>query len=288
MKSNTAEKQSETQADREPIKVGSELHLHSTKTDNRRDKRYHRTVTATVSVLLANWGTSDVLTRNVDYNSTTGTGAPSPARLIHVQLKNLADGFTKQTPAKVQVVSDSHCSHAGVKASADGYEYEVTYGLRARFDADKPSEISSEKECIELLGGNDELRDRIRKAIQGGLDEAEVERERYVRVANADHLLDSFLKVCRERAQQAVRYEQRQAALDAEYLAEVKVQTERFVAEDGTELSFAENFNPDERAIKAALGKLVDKAADEVAPHVRFGRLPTSAARSDFNVEDVD
>jgi len=160
--------------------------------------------------------------------------------------------------------------------------------------AEKPSKILDERTIIdEVLSSNithvpDMLSKAVAQGVQAWLDEQA--HEQRVRQANVltSHLVDK----AKEKAAKIVRLEQRMAALQAEYQAEVKEQTDAMIAEleakPEDERTYS-NDNPiDPRVYEAAVRGL-DKWGENFKAHVGTGMgFPRSRSEHYVEPEEVD
>jgi hypothetical protein len=177
-------------------------------------------------------------------------------------------------------------------ACDDEYEYSIGYAFVATFHAPKPSKIPSEEYCMAALGDADNLGPFMAEAMERGFETAREEKRAYERARIASLMVVDYAERVDDRALKNVRFEQRYAALVAEYKAELEVQTAELLTELGAEhgmtWSDAPDYVPDERSTSAAKATLPKLIANKNSPAERGGFFHSAGqSKMAVDIEDV-
>lgn len=174
-------------------------HIKSEKIDRRRDKEYARQVTFTLIVPIH----KDV------YSDPT----PWPEKKLRALIK-------ERWPSRATKTSCHYWR---------GYRDEkpsLTLSVMFQFPAEKPSFIIDEDECIESIGGAEEVLPLFLEACEHAQNEFDETRAREQIANEAEGLARHLAKHIVAKSDAAVRYKQRVAALRAERATEVKMHKE--------------------------------------------------------------
>ncbi len=272
-----------------PIKVDPELWHHSESKDDRRNKSYYRKVMFGVRVFFRDSDTRYAADRHIHHQSGASTQLGYVNAAIDTALKEHT--WPVRVQRHVGWGSDFRACSKRDKGGSEGYEFVYSLACTAMFTADKPSLIPSEDECIEQLGGADAISKLLVEAIEHGLWRAQDERDAYERARVASLMVSDYAERVEQRALKNTRWDQRYAALVAEYKAELEIQTAELLAELGDEpgvkWSDAPDFVPDERSTKAAKATLPKIIAEKRSPAKRGLLFRTSSDKLAVDVEDV-
>lgn len=272
----------ERQREQKATQVKRQAWASSSTEDDRRNKRYSRTVKIGGTVLVRDYHARRWLGERIDYRE----GVESPWQYMR---EALSEEFASDE-VRVEIGCADGFFPARTEDRDAGWSYHLQPYVTRRFAADKPSQIPSENECLEALGGRDVVGARIQHAVEAGLAKAEKIEAACERARIADIIVDEYAKRVDERAKRAVRYEQRLAALKAEYETERDVQAVQLLEELGDDvgLDFEDGYEPDERSVAAAKAKLPERVARLGAPHTRSRFLPSSDDTACVSLDEVE
>lgn len=264
------------------IHINPTLGVASQKIDDRKNKRYGRTLVFTLVVLLRDWTARQLFTDGPRIN-----GAACGATLMRKAFANLSHELTDPSHSPVLHFTTAAAFFATPVSGVEGYEYQSHYCLSVFVPADKPSEILSEAACLERLGGLKQLTGAVMTAARAALDEAEqiADAAEQTRLANAvlEHLTDEV----RERSQKIVRFRQRLAALEAELKAEHEAQAAAVLEELETEplTHTASGQELPDKSVRAAKAALLEQAKKMGAP--RRSGLPSLGGGTIITLEII-
>lgn len=259
----------------EALVVGGIL-FHTEKTDDRKNKRYLRTLTFTVTVKLPGGDKFAHKWREMCHSEQS----------ILTHVNRAVDLVVKNREWPVAVVSTY--SGSGTWDPYESFHYKFT------FRADKPSATLDEDECIRAIGCQEELKTFFQAAIDKGLATGREAHAARKRAELANRILESYSSWAKDKAKKVVRWEQRIAALKAELRAEYKAQAHECLDElsekGGCGVTFegaAEGWEPDARSTAAAKAALVKYMKALPLPSGGF-RIPSSGSSDGFiKPEDV-
>lgn len=268
------------------IRVGSTPWVTSTTTDDRRNKVYKRVVNVGIRMTVRDHRVREKFDNTLAYGNPS---VPSPWNFVRTAIDEAFAGAP--WPVYAKIVS-SGLDSLLFNDRETGWDYGNVYHIEATFRAGKPSKILSEEECVAMLGGADAIAKHLHDAVERGLGKAKLAVKAVERVRIAALVLDDYAERVDQRAQEATRYQQRLAALKAEYDTEVEVQTAKLLAELGDECGVtwedAPGFVPDPRSTAAAKAKLPERVSRMFAPHKRGGIFPGTTEHQYVTMEDVE
>lgn len=258
--------------------------------DNRRARRYNRTLNVGVRVLVRDWETQRRLAESFGYGYLA-EGGRNYWGYVHQAIEEAFAGAP--WPCEVTQESSGSLRTYGNEHDA-GWDYYSTFHVSATYEVAKPSEIPSEGELLSWLGGAEAIAAHLRAAIDEGIERAKEATLAVKRAHIGNLILDSYVERIDEAALIATRYKQRLAALNAEYKAELEAQCTKLLADLGDEVDVEweePDFEPDPRSVTAAKAKLPEAVARLDVPNERGGfRLPSPGGMnfSLIKVSDVE
>jgi len=272
------------------VKIEDEVWTSTEKEDNRHYKRYTRTVRVGVTMLVRDYRTQDRL------RSSFGQGyLPDGeyARTYWGYIDSAIEEAFAGAPWPCRVKLDgggTSCTYG--KRKDEGWDYHASFYISATYRAPKPSKIPSEEQLLEWLGGADNIGSHLRAAILKGIQRAKEAAAAVERARIANIILGGYVEQVDEKSREAVRYNQRLAALNAEYEAEREVQCAKLLSDlgddkCGIEWSDDASFKPDPRSIAAAKAKLPERVARLHAP-TRRSPFPSDRETYDIKIADVE
>lgn len=273
------------------FKVLPKLWHHSNTTDDRRNKRYQRRVRFGVNVLVRDYGAQHKLNDRVHWQTET---VRSPFGYARDALDEVMTACPWPVRIKESTFHSASTTLSEKERAEHNNEYEcvISFVFVATFHASKPSQIPSEAYCMAALGGADRLGPYMADALERGFETAHEEKLVYERARIASLMVKDYAERVDASALKNVRFEQRYAALVAEYKAELEVQTAELLTElgdkHGVTWSDAPDYVPDERSTKAAKATLPKVIANKNSPAER-GSFFESAGQNKLavDIEDV-
>lgn len=254
----------------------------STAKDDRRNKHYSRTAHMGCTILYATYEGHELLSRG---RYTGSVHVDSAASFIRAEFEAQRD---ERRP--VIDLDLDWSTHDRNKPEGDEWKARLRITTRRKFRADKPSQIPSEEECIEAMGGLDDFIDWAHRVAEAGLAAFEAAYAKAEQARIASMMVSEYRSRIVEAAKVETRYEQRLAALTAEFQAEIEVQTAKLLSElngeAGVTWEDAPGYVPPAEVTAAAQRKLPEAMARVKAPHQRSPLFDRNAGQ-DVSVEDL-
>lgn len=254
-----------------PLVVFGDVRHNSQKTDIRKHKIYRRDVGVTLMLYM-----QDGYDRKLQYLSIEGENGYRSG--WHVVIETLRSTLEQEGYSDFEVrTSAGWISSVGKdkKRREAGLERWECFSVTRRFEADKPSQIITEEEAFASLTqgkGVEVLGDAMVTGVMNGLAKFRLIEATQERARIGNLLVNHYGDMVKERAKKATRFEQRLAALVAEYKAEVETQTADMLNELGEDelgFEFEDGFTPDPRSVAAAKAYLPQVVAKMALPHQR-------------------
>jgi hypothetical protein len=258
----------ELQAKLPQVEIDNETWTSTSTEDNRRQKRYTRTLNVGVRVLVRDWQTIRRLDNSFGHGYLPEGQYPrSYWSYVHQAIEKAFAG----APWPCKVTHEGCGSTRTYGEDHDtGWDYYLSFYVSATYAVPKPSKIPSEEDLLAWLGGAEAIGAHLRAAILDGIRQAKEATQAIERARIANLILEDLVERVDEAAKREVRYAQRLAALNAEYEAEREVQCAKLLDELGEQYDTvwedAPEFKPDARSFAAAKAKLPERAARLNAP----------------------